>query len=455
MKQSPFIVEDAVPPEKFFNRSRELEFLRRMLDSGKRKMLICIVAPLKYGKTSLLLKYNEMLRKYSDIVPIYVNLKEVANPLRFIIERFEEILDVDLSKIYLKASDSGDPLQIFIEINKVLVSLNKWLFLLFDEFHLLPSRIRAEGFLKSFDDKDIFTFFRGYAEMRRISYIVCGSVIEPLLDAVNVWGGRFEIIYLGPFEKNDALFMLKKLFDEGGVSVSPNFLEDIVESAGYHPFYIQYLGSVLYSLGEVNKRNLIEAKKKLMDFLRPIFDEYILRISDLGKDYLKVLIKIAKGEEISFSEKILAIKLFRKGFLVRKNMSFDLIDPLFKRYLLAFEFTNEPPDVLIVGHWAERIVGNYLIKKGYIPYYSHDSKGAFDIYVRIKGIDVGIQVKYSASGSVYLTKEEADRILKTAEEMGWIPVLALVSKRIDFFYNVREGVYKEGEGLKDIELVIK
>ena len=67
----------------------------------------------------------------------------------------------------------------------------------------------------------------------------------------------------------------------------------------------------------------------------------------------------------------------------------------------------------------------------------------------------GIQVKYSVSESTYLTKEEADRILRTAEEIGWIPVLALVGKGIDFFYKIREGAYKEGNGLKDIELVVR
>ena len=67
----PFLTEDAVPPDKFFNRSRELEFLGRMLDSGKRKMLVCIVASLKYGKISLLLKYNEML---ADILISFLSI---------------------------------------------------------------------------------------------------------------------------------------------------------------------------------------------------------------------------------------------------------------------------------------------------------------------------------------------------------------------------------------------
>lgn len=71
-------------------------------------------------------------------------------------------------------------------------------------------------------------------------------------------------------------------------------------------------------------------------------------------------------------------------------------------------------EVVVVGHWAERIVGNYLIERGYLPYYSHDSRGAFDIYVKIQGIDVGIQVRYTTSGEIYLKKEEADRMIESA-----------------------------------------
>ena len=49
---SPFIFEDAVPPDKFFDRRDEIDFFVRNL-RVKRKILLCIVAPLKYGKVVL------------------------------------------------------------------------------------------------------------------------------------------------------------------------------------------------------------------------------------------------------------------------------------------------------------------------------------------------------------------------------------------------------------------
>lgn len=100
-------------------------------------------------------------------------------------------------------------------------------------------------------------------------------------------------------------------------------------------------------------------------------------------------------------------------------------------FFISINYT--PAEPLIVGHWAERIVGNYLLRRGFIPYYSHDNRGAFDIYVRINEIDVGIHVRYSARGEIYLSEEETRRILQSAEEMKWKPILALVGKQIKFF----------------------
>ena len=86
------------------------------------------------------------------------------------------------------------------------------------------------------------------------------------------------------------------------------------------------------------------------------------------------------------------------GLIRPKNSEFEIIDPLFTRYIYLITNNIIPTEISIVGHWAERIVGNYLSRRVYIPYYSHDSRGAFDIYVNIKGKDIGIQVKYSSEG---------------------------------------------------------
>ena len=145
----------------------------------------------------------------------------------------------------------------------------------------------------------------------------------------------------------------------------------------------------------------------------------------------------------------------RIGILKPKNARFDFVDPLFKRYMEQIINNLEPIDIAIVGHWAERIVGNYLLRKGYLPYYSHDSRGAFDIHVKIDDIDVGIQVRYSASGEIYLSDEDKEKILITSKETGWKPIIALVSNQLSFFSEIKHGKYTINKGYKDILEAVK
>lgn len=451
--ESPFVFEDAVPVDKFFDRGVEIDFFVRSL-RVKRKMLLCIVAPLKYGKTSLMLKYLEILKARRDIIPVYINLKIIGKPILRIVDELYKY-GVDLRREYDKALTQGELLGFFDVLNRCLEGNDSWLFLLFDEFHLLPSRVRNEGFLRGFSDEDVFGFFRGYAEGRRISYIICGSVIEPLMDALDVWGGRFQVIYLGPFNMDDAVYMLKKLFAEGNMSIDDRSAEIIAEAAGYHPFYMQYMGHQIYMQGEISSRTIRLAKQRLFEFLSPIFITYLKRIRSLGKGYLDTLARIIEGKPLTMDDRIAVADLLKIGILKPKNAKFEFVDPLFKRYVKQIIRGLEPTEVTVVGHWAERIVGNYLLRKGYYPYYSHDSRGAFDIYVKISGVDVGIQVEYTARDEVYLSRKDVEKILLGAKETNWVPILALVGKQIRFFSDIRPGKYSIEDGHTEIEQALR
>jgi len=451
--RSPFIYEDYVPRDKFFDRNKELDFFKRSV-SLKRKMLLCIVAPLKYGKTSLMRRFHDILGEFGDIISIYVDLKKKMRPIKFIVDELKNHIS-DLDYTYERCIIDRDLEPLFDRINEYLADKNKWLFLLFDEFHLLPEKIRDEGFYIHSKDEVIFGFFRGVAEGARISYVVCGSIPEPLMRAINVWGGRFEIIYLGPFSKEDAVHMIKKLFSEGGIQISDEYAEIIADSAGYHPFYIQYMGHQIYMTGSIDRFSIREAKRGLYSFLTPLFSDYLKRIRNLGSIYIAVIRKLLDEEPLNIDDRIALGDLVRTGILKPKNTRFEFVDPLFKRYIKLILENLEPAEVNVVGHWAERIVGNYLLRRKYLPYYSHDSRGAFDIYVRIHNIDVGIQVKYSSSGEVYLQKEEYKKIHDTAISQRWVPILAIVQKEVRFFPITKHGKYLYVKGYRDIEDAIK
>lgn len=114
-----------------------------------------------------MLKYLDLLKKHQDIISIYVNLKEIRSPLRYIVDRLTEY-GIDLRKHYKEALNGAELVWLFDALNGILEEKNQWLFLLFDEFHLLPQLVRSEGFFKGLSDDVIFGFFRGFAEGRRI-----------------------------------------------------------------------------------------------------------------------------------------------------------------------------------------------------------------------------------------------------------------------------------------------
>jgi len=175
----------------------------------------------------------------------------------------------------------------------------------------------------------------------------------------------------------------------------------------------------------------------------------------MGREYIEAIARLINDEPLSVEDRIALANLVRMGILRPRNARFDFVDPLFRRYMEQVINNLEPAEVIVVGHWAERIVGNYLLRRGFLPYYSHDSRGAFDIYVRIEDIDVGIQVRYTSSGVIYLSDEDSRNILLEAKKMKWVPILAIVGKKLRFFSEIRARKYIIDEGYTDIVQAIE
>jgi len=164
------------------------------LELEKYKVLISIIAPFRFGKTSLLYAYIDIAKKFRRIINIYLPLKTVDNSLSVIIKSLSEKLP-EIKNISYK-----EGLYLFFKnVNAILKKKDLWVILYINEFQFLPDRIRKEGFLTKWDNKDIFMFFRGLTEEFRIGLVVSGSYIGELLDTISVWSGRFLELRLGPF----------------------------------------------------------------------------------------------------------------------------------------------------------------------------------------------------------------------------------------------------------------
>ncbi len=140
--RNAFVIEGPVPPELFFDRKDVVAFFRNLLELEKYRMLIAILGPFKFGKTSILFKLRSIAMGYNKVIPLLLRLNIVSKPLAFIVnELAASIKGLDARGILRYE----EPYYMFERINMVLEREDKWLLLLIDEFQDLPEAIKSEG----------------------------------------------------------------------------------------------------------------------------------------------------------------------------------------------------------------------------------------------------------------------------------------------------------------------
>mgnify|MGYP000692791801 CR=1 FL=1 len=440
-KRNAFIIEGPVPPELFFDRKEIIDYFSNLLRLEKYKMLIAIVAPFKFGKTSTLFKLYEIAKKNDKVIPILIRLNVVSKPINYIIRSIKEIFPNDI--VVDQMISEGEPYFIFREINRVLEKEDKWLILFVDEFQELASLVKSEGYFKDKKDSFIYEFFRGIVEEFRIGLVVSGSVIGPLLDALDIWHGRFIVFKLRKFPREDSIKMLKRLFELSGMDVSDDIIEYIAIAMNDHPFHMQLFGHYLVNIGRTDEQAIEEARKKVMSLLIDYYEAKLREVKRIGEKALELLRRAIDGvsfTNLSDDEIDLAFVLERKGFIYRENGEYRIADEMFGRFIINL-ISGRPKEKYIPEYSSEYIVAKHLAyKEGFKSVFiSLMSWGPFDIVImkpfnNFKGI--GIQVKRAYSETIVLDNKEIANIKFEANKVGLLPVLALVimpSKRIRFY----------------------
>ena len=70
MVRNAFIIEGPVPPDLFFDRHEILNYFKRLLELEKYRMLIALLAPFKFGKSSALIKLKSIAEGNPNLIPI-------------------------------------------------------------------------------------------------------------------------------------------------------------------------------------------------------------------------------------------------------------------------------------------------------------------------------------------------------------------------------------------------
>ncbi|NPA40991.1 MAG: ATP-binding protein [Aquificae bacterium] len=333
----------------FINRTEELQRLREGLSLGES---FVIVAPRRYGKTTLIRKVLEELEK-DNVLTLYIDLMPYADSVpalsRHIVDTALDLLGIEgkirklphLLQIKGKAVLKEEGIELDLEVFKSTDERK-----MLREALELPERIakrKKKRMVVAFDEFgelyktniSAVKLFRSVVQHhQRTSYIFAGSqetiMKKVFMDKDGVFFRFGTIMELGGLELEDTLeYALKNLPVEAGEFV------ELFKLLKGHPYYLVRV------MGKVKSgKNIVDALEELIEEERAYVELLIERII-VVKHALEVLRAIANGQNpydaLQVKEQVVnrvLNKLVSYGYLRRVSRGvYEFTDPLLELYL--------------------------------------------------------------------------------------------------------------------------
>lgn len=290
-KTLPFEAGDPVVEELFFNREqivKEFGISLGSLKAGTHQDL-ALIAPRRYGKSSLLLKVKKILEKqgiavvYFDCSKVYPftlqetlerylaeilrafsragNWKTIPARITEAVQGIPEAISEVVSQLVSKVGvEMGDFLTLWLETRKRKKDIGNML----DKTIELPENIAKKTGIKMvilLDEFQLLSKFgtpffwalRSRMQLHRnVAYAIAGSAVGMMKDIVgskkSAFYNMFMIRTLEPFTEKDAQLFLRKQFKKVGMDTRKDALQTFLRKTNRIPFYLQWLGLHCYYL---------------------------------------------------------------------------------------------------------------------------------------------------------------------------------------------------------------
>ena len=331
---------------------------------------VVIIAPRRYGKTSVILELLNQLKSlnyYTSTVDVFAtpgikylaeritesvlrnsvldfafkriksNLSEIVKniKLRRVVEDFEFIL-----QFQDQSYDSWDLLSESIDfIDDFSKKKNKKIICAFDEF----------GDIRKLDGEKIVKLFRSKIQLhQQATYLFSGSyesVMDSLFIKNNAPFFRFaRIINLGYINHEDYLEYLLKTFKKEKIKNEAWLAENILKFTNGHPYYTQLvLQQLLLSDDDrviSNEDDLAEVFRQLL-FIEKNYLEKVWEDIYASNDQVQILLTIAENKQSIYSaldpKKInisrTTRKLLGRGIIYKTGNSYKFTDPLLEFWI--------------------------------------------------------------------------------------------------------------------------
>ncbi|MFH1996735.1 MAG: ATP-binding protein [Candidatus Omnitrophota bacterium] len=373
--KNPFIFGDVVKGEYFTNREEEIKELTLDLLSGQN---ILLFSPRRYGKTSLILKVLDNLKK-EDVIPVYVDLFRITSVHTFVkiytaaitkasatkLEEAVQFLKTNFPTIVPKVVvKTSEPTEFEFDFEAAKKDMDKVL----DDLYDLPQKIATK---RKRQVAIVFDEFQEIAELKmpierslrakiqhhdKVAYCFMGSK-RHLLDELFLDKNKplYRIAKSAPLGKIPAekfKTFIHSRFKSVDMGIEKGLIEQILKLTACHPYYTQQICHEIFNICFSKKELPTITPKDIEQSLDKCISAQSYAYSTIwdglaGKQKDLILALALNPEASIYSQEFLtehelgapatvqtAVKaLEKKGLLDRQNGSYSISDIFFVEWI--------------------------------------------------------------------------------------------------------------------------
>jgi len=370
---NPFSYGAIVKEPHFFDRKEECQRIVATLAGGNNLVLI---APRRFGKTSLVFRVLEDLEKmdfvcsYLDFMLIYSRESFISAYSKALISKQNNLQRAVQSvaswvkgiRPKLVFDTTGNPefsidftdnkvnektLEEILDLPEKLASDNKRYIIVFDEFQEI-NKLNGENFEKLLRSK--------IQQQQHVNYLFLGSRTHLLSDMFNnkvrAFYNAAMLMHIGPLPQHETVQFLINRFATSSIKIDEPTAIFLITQAGNIPYYIQLLSAevwqnVIASSTDIDQNLITHCAKRIVD----LKSDYYYELYDRQSAYQKKLLKaLSISEENVFSAdyarqfRLSAVSstqkalsgLIESGIVEKAERRYFFSDPFFKRFLCRY-----------------------------------------------------------------------------------------------------------------------
>ena len=368
---NPFNYISIAQGDNFYDRTEETERMVKTLSGGNN---IVLLAPRRYGKTSLVFKVMEELEKqnivcvYFDMMPVYslesfVELftqalyrKQTAkekfmgmvSKLRNIRPKltFDPVGNADFSIDIMEPRISSATVAEVLELPEKMSQDGRRVVVVFDEFQKI----------RRFDKFGLESLMRSKIQLQHAAnYLFLGSKTHLMQDMFMAKNRPFYnsamVMQLSVLPERDTCRFLQDKFAASDIVIEEMMCRYLISRADNIPYYIQLLAAEIWQymtpdLHEVTKDIIDECFARVIELKHDYYFELFDRFSPAQKRLLQSIAR--SGDNIFSSEYIVNNRLvgassiqkslsvlIESGLVERSDSSYFIGDPFFRRFLIG------------------------------------------------------------------------------------------------------------------------